>query len=78
MDFSWSAEEEAFRQEIRDFLQAELPEGWGMTQFWDPDDASQFDFAHDFTQKMGARNWLAVSWPCQGRHQNSKGQRHQE
>ncbi|MCZ6874840.1 MAG: acyl-CoA dehydrogenase family protein [bacterium] len=63
MDFSWSAEEEAFRQEIRGFLQAELPEGWGVTQFWDPDDDSQFAFAHDFTKKLGARNWLAVSWP---------------
>ena len=63
MDFSWSAEEEAFRQEIRDFLQTELPEGWGVTQFWDPDDVSQFAFAHDFTKKLGARNWLAVSWP---------------
>lgn len=63
MDFSWSAEEESFRQEIRSFLQSELPEGWGVTQFWDPDDDSQFAFAHEFTQKLGARNWLAVSWP---------------
>jgi alkylation response protein AidB-like acyl-CoA dehydrogenase len=63
MDFRWSAEEETFRQEIREFLQAELPEGWGLTQFWDPDDDSQFAFAHEFTKKLGQRNWLAVSWP---------------
>lgn len=25
MDFSWSREEEEFRQDIRDFLKAELP-----------------------------------------------------
>ena len=60
MDFQWSAEEEVFRQEIREFLQAELPEGWGTTQFWDPDDDSQFAVAHAFTQKLGACNWLAV------------------
>ena len=63
MNFSWSTEEDAFRQEIRDFLHTELPEGWGVTQFWDPDDDAQFAFAHEFTQKLGARNWLAVSWP---------------
>ncbi len=63
MDFAWSAEEETFRGEIRAFLQAELPEGWGMTQFWDPDDDAQFAFAHEFTQKLGKQNWLAVSWP---------------
>ena len=63
MDFAWSAEEETFRGEIRAFLQAELPEGWGVTQFWDPDDDAQFAFAHAFTQKLGKKNWLAVSWP---------------
>ena len=63
MDFAWSAEEETFREEIREFLQAELPEGWGITQFWDPDDDSQFAFAHEFTKKLGRKNWLAVSWP---------------
>src|SRR6266699_1862124 len=31
MDFSWSREEEEFRQEIRDFLKAELPQGWNDT-----------------------------------------------
>jgi alkylation response protein AidB-like acyl-CoA dehydrogenase len=63
MDFAWTAEEDAFRQEIQAFFQTELPEEWGITQFWDPDDDSQFAFAHDFTKKLGQKNWLAVSWP---------------
>ena len=42
---------------------AELPEGWGITQFWDPDDDAQFAFAHEFTKKLGRKNLLAVSWP---------------
>src|SRR5262252_10501078 len=63
MDFAWSAEEETFRGEIREFLQAEHPAGWGITQFWDPDDDAQFAFAHEFTKKLGRQNWLAVSWP---------------
>jgi len=57
MDFAWSAEEEAFRGEIREFLQAERPEGWSITQFWDPDDDAQFAFAHEFTKKRGRKNW---------------------
>jgi len=36
MDFARSAEEEALRGEIREFLQAERPEGWGITQFLGP------------------------------------------
>ena len=32
MDFSWSREEDEFRQEIRDFLKAELP-AVGMTRW---------------------------------------------
>ena len=28
MEFSFSPEEEAFRQELRGFLKRELPEGW--------------------------------------------------
>jgi alkylation response protein AidB-like acyl-CoA dehydrogenase len=63
MDFRWSAEEESFRQGIREFLQERLPEGWGLTQLWDPDDDSQFAFAHEFTKTLGKKNWLAVSWP---------------
>jgi hypothetical protein len=63
MDFAWSAEEEASRGEIRAFLQAAFPAGWGITQFWDPDDDAQFAFAHEFTKKLGRKNWL----PCPGR-----------
>jgi alkylation response protein AidB-like acyl-CoA dehydrogenase len=63
MDFHWSAEEEAFREEVQTFLRQALPEGWGETRFWDPDDDSQFAFAYTFTKKLGAKNWLAVSWP---------------
>ena len=62
MDFAWSAEEETFRGEIREFLQAELPEGWGMTQFWDPDDDAQFASPRVHA-KTRQEELLAVSLP---------------
>jgi hypothetical protein len=54
MDFTWTAAEEAFRQEIQAFLQAELPAGWGITQFWDPDDRNGLEPAASRTVSTGA------------------------
>lgn len=60
MDFSFSREEETFRQEIREFLsrevtdelrhEAEAGAGWG-PRTW------------EFVRKLGARRWLTPTWP---------------
>jgi alkylation response protein AidB-like acyl-CoA dehydrogenase len=63
MDWKWSKEEEEFRQEVRDYLRAELPRGWGREVFYDPDDDEQFAFAHQFTKRLAKKGWLVVSWP---------------
>jgi alkylation response protein AidB-like acyl-CoA dehydrogenase len=63
MDFSWSHEEEAFRQDIRDFLQAELPEGWNDTLVLDKESDEYIVVAKGFTKKVGTRGWLAAHWP---------------
>ncbi|GIX46143.1 MAG: acyl-CoA dehydrogenase [Candidatus Tectimicrobiota bacterium] len=63
MDFSWSPEEEAFRQEIRDFLQAELPKGWNETLVLDKESDEYIQVAREFTRKVGAKGWLAAHWP---------------
>ncbi len=63
MDWKWSNEEEGFRQEVRDYLKAELPTGWGKEIFYDQDDDEQFKFAHEFTKKLAKKGWLVVSWP---------------
>ncbi|MCH7719342.1 MAG: acyl-CoA dehydrogenase family protein, partial [Chloroflexi bacterium] len=56
MDFAFTPEEEAFRQEVRAFLQAELrdrppggPEAW--------------QFYRDFIKKLAERGWLTLAWP---------------
>jgi alkylation response protein AidB-like acyl-CoA dehydrogenase len=57
MDFAFSDEEEAFRQEVRAFLKAELrdrPAGDGR-QNW--------DFYTSFIKKLATKGWLTLAWP---------------
>lgn len=58
MDFGFTPEEEAFRQEIREFLGQELgPEHKGRT----PREL----FSREFTKKLAAKGWLGVGWPTE-------------
>jgi alkylation response protein AidB-like acyl-CoA dehydrogenase len=54
MDFRLSAEEEAFRQEVRAFLDENLPEG-----------VNKFDprFLAEWNKKVRAKRWVGFSWP---------------
>src|SRR5919109_2523366 len=63
MDFSWSREEEEFRQEIRNFLKSELPQGWNDTLVLDKESDEFITLAKDFTRRVGAKGWLAAHWP---------------
>src|SRR5439155_24449415 len=49
MDFRFSAEDEAFRQEVRSFIDSEFPK-------------SQ-ETGESFTKKLAAKSWLTMSWP---------------
>jgi alkylation response protein AidB-like acyl-CoA dehydrogenase len=60
MDFEFSAEDEAFRAELRAFLDEELP-SWWKTVFVDDDRA--MPFTRELCQKLAARGWLTLSWP---------------
>jgi alkylation response protein AidB-like acyl-CoA dehydrogenase len=60
MDFDFTPEEEAFRAELRAFLDDELP-AWWKTVF--VDDARAMPFTREFCQKLAARGWLTLSWP---------------
>jgi alkylation response protein AidB-like acyl-CoA dehydrogenase len=48
MEFRFSAEDEAFRREVRQFIRAELP---------------KVREGESFTKKLAARGWLTMSWP---------------
>ena len=61
MDFEFSPEDEAFRAELRAFLDEELP-SWWKTVFVDDDRA--MPFTRELCQKLAARGWLTLSWPA--------------
>jgi alkylation response protein AidB-like acyl-CoA dehydrogenase len=63
MDYRFTPEEEAFRQEVRTFLRAELPPDWD----YDPFELHEenWRFARAFTRKLGAKKWLAPAWPAE-------------
>src|SRR3972149_7872823 len=61
MDYRFTPEEEAFRQEVRTFLRAELPEGWDYDPFELHDE--NWEFALAFTKRLAAKGWVAPAWP---------------
>lgn len=61
MDFAFSEEEEAFRAELRAFLDVELPDWWsGMFV----DDERAMPFTREMCRKLGERGWLTLAWPA--------------
>lgn len=65
MDFRFSAEEETFRQEIRDYLRELLNGEFSSIKGIDAsnDDPVLLDVRRAFEQRLGADGWTCVSWP---------------
>ncbi|MDP7469596.1 MAG: hypothetical protein QGI79_02120, partial [Dehalococcoidia bacterium] len=61
MDFRFTPEEEAFRQEVRDYITNVLPPDWPAL---DPIDISPEinDFVRQQMKVVGAKGWLSLSW----------------
>jgi len=58
MDFGFTEKEEAFRQEIRDFLEKEsAAQAVGRT----PEEL----FSREFTKKLASKGWIGVGWPTE-------------
>ena len=66
MEYTFTPQEQAFRQEVRSFLDKELPADWdqrgGDGESIEENDAL-WSFARDFTRKLADRKWLAMAWP---------------
>ena len=63
MDFTFSAEEEAFRAEVRVFLKEELPPDWDGL---DEDGAFQgqgLGITRRMSKRLAERGWLTLAWP---------------
>lgn len=63
MDFKFSAEEEAFRKEVRDFIHQELPADWRGTVGWEQATDEHEELARGFSRKLSEKRWLTATWP---------------
>ena len=59
MDFSFSDEQNKFRQEVRDFLEDEIKKG-----YWEPTvDSWIHTFDPEFTKRVARKGWIGLTWP---------------
>ena len=73
MDFQFTAEDEAFRQDVRQFIRQELPAGWeGGGRYPEEDD---WDFTLVLRKKMAEKGWLTMHWPEEYGGQNASAVR---
>jgi len=64
MDFSFTKEEETFRQELRSWLEDNLPAGWLEGKRDLPTDLEEYSkFLRDWQNKMYEGGWAAIAWP---------------
>lgn len=64
MDFSFSEEEERFRQEVRLWLKKEIPQRWFELDpgIWEETEES-WAISRQFQRKLGQKGWLAPAYP---------------
>ena len=62
MDLSYPPEAEAFRAEIRAWLEVNLPEGWGTPGFHQSPEAREAWLA-EWNEKLFEGGWICASWP---------------
>ena len=63
MDISFTPQEEDFRQEIRDFLSAELPADWEPLETRGRTPDERHAFTREMAGKLANKGWLTLAWP---------------
>ena len=61
MEFVFTPEQEAFRQELRQFLDNELPADDAVVG--EEDGSEDWEFSKQFQKKLAQRGWLVPQWP---------------
>ncbi|HXY43195.1 MAG TPA: acyl-CoA dehydrogenase family protein [Acidimicrobiales bacterium] len=62
MDLTYPPEAEAFRLEVRSWLEENLPAGWGQPGF-SMTHEQRAAFNHEWTKKLADGGWICASWP---------------
>lgn len=63
MDFHFTAEEEAFRADVRAWLRDNLPENWETDPKEPEDEAERFAFRLGWERRLHAGGWSGLAWP---------------
>ena len=63
MDVQFTEQEEAFRQEIKQFLKEELPEDWDPLDQGSPFSSENMSFTRSMSEKLAEKGWLTLAWP---------------
>ena len=63
MDFELTEPEQRFRDHLRQWLQENLPPGWGTTVFEPVDLHAKVAFLKDWSRKLYAAGYAGLSWP---------------
>jgi alkylation response protein AidB-like acyl-CoA dehydrogenase len=63
VDFRDSPEEAEFRARLRDWLAANLPKGWGATEWEEPEGEDRVAFYKDWSRKLYEGGFIGLTWP---------------
>jgi alkylation response protein AidB-like acyl-CoA dehydrogenase len=64
MDLAYSAEENAFREEVRAWIRANLPKGYGTPPHKEPRTFEErLAFSRAWDRKLAEAGWAGISWP---------------
>lgn len=63
MDFHFSPQEEAFRQEVRSWLAANMPPAYASDAFEERSAEERFDIQLTWQKQLHTGNWVGIHWP---------------
>lgn len=64
MDLSFNEKQEEYRQQAREWLKNNIPEGWGTPEFeWPDDEFERGKFLRDWDRRLYEGGFAGISWP---------------
>ena len=62
MDFRFSQQDNAFRREVGEFVESELPWDW-RERAVDAEEPEDAGLVREFKKKLATNGWLTMAWP---------------